>query len=145
MDEAVIREALVRHWQYDGIDYDRSHEIYHDDAVLEFPQSGERFVGKENFLTWRRRYPAKVDFKIRRITHDGDLWIVENLISYDGAPWMFTVNILRFRGDRVGHEAIYIMDGFDAADWRKQWATPFDRLASITPDEWQSGVPFGIG
>ena len=73
MDEAAIREALVRHWQYEGDDFGRSHEIYHDDAVLEFPQSGERFVGKENFLTWRKRYPAKVDFRIRRLAHADDL------------------------------------------------------------------------
>ena len=144
MDEAAIRDALVRHWQYDGIDDDRSHEIYHGDAVLEFPQSGERFVGKSSFLTWRRRYPAKVDFRIRRITHDGDLWVVENLISYDGAPWMFAVNILRFRGDRIAREAIYIMDGWDAAEWRREWSTPFDPLASVSPDEWRADEQFGI-
>ena len=66
MDDAAIRKALVRHWEFEGLDYDKSHEIYHDDAVLEFPQSGERFIGRQNFLTWRKKYPAKLDFKIRR-------------------------------------------------------------------------------
>jgi hypothetical protein len=47
VDEAKIRDGLLRHWRFEGIDYDKSHEIYHDDAVLEFPQSGERFVGNE--------------------------------------------------------------------------------------------------
>jgi hypothetical protein len=75
MDEDRIRDALLRHWQFEGIDYDKSHEIYHEDAVLEFPQSGERFVGRQNFLTWRKQYPAKLDFRIRKITHDGDLWV----------------------------------------------------------------------
>ena len=143
-DEPEIREALVRHWQYEGLDFDRSHEIYHDDAVLEFPQSGERFVGKENFLTWRKRYPAKIDFRIRRMTHDGDLWVTENLISYDGSPWMFTINILRFRGDRIAHEALYVFEGFEAAEWRQEWATRFDPLASVAPAEWQPGSPFGL-
>jgi hypothetical protein len=144
MDEATVRKALVRHWEYEGRDYDISHEIYHDDAVLEFPQSGERFIGKSNFLTWRKRYPAKLDFRVRRITGAGDLWVTENLISYDGSPWMFTLNVLQFRGDRIAHESLYVMEGFDAADWRSEWATMFDPQASVSPDEWREGVPFGI-
>lgn len=143
MDESAVREALMRHWRWDGIDYDKSHEIYHDDAVLEFPQSGERFVGKENFLTWRKKYPAKLDFRVRRLTHQGDLWVAENLISYDGSPWMFTVNILQFRGDKVANERIYIMEGFEPAPARVEWAEMFDPLASITPPDWRraEGVP----
>src|SRR3712207_8856359 len=43
-----------------GKDEDIAHEIYHDHAVLEFPQSGERFEGVENFREWRRQYPAKL-------------------------------------------------------------------------------------
>lgn len=139
MDEAVIRERLIRHWRYEGIDYDKSHEIYHDDAVLEFPQSGERFVGKENFLTWRRKYPAKLDFKIRRISHGGDLWVTENLLSYDGGPWMFTLNVLQFRDERIAHERLYVMEGFDAAPWRAEWAELFDPLEAITPADWRDG------
>ena len=52
MDDDRIRLALMRHWQFEGIDYDKSHEIYHEDAVLEFPQSGERFEGVANFTKW---------------------------------------------------------------------------------------------
>jgi SnoaL-like domain len=138
MDDSAIRDALLRHWRYEGIDYDKSHEIYHDDAVLEFPQSGERFVGKDRFLSWRRTYPAKLDFRIRRISHDGNLWVTENLISYDGSPWSFTLNILEFRGDKIAHERLYVMEGFEAAPWRAQWAETFDPLESITPADWRS-------
>jgi hypothetical protein len=144
MNEATIRAALVRHWQYEGTDFDKSHEIYHDDAVLEFPQSGERFIGKENFLTWRRKYPADLDFRIRRMTNSGDLWVTEYLLSYDGAPYMFTINVLQFRGDKIAKESIYVMEGFEAAGWRAEWATRFDPLASTSPAEWQEGASFGI-
>ena len=34
---------------------------------------------------------------------------------------MFTVSLMNFRGDRVAHERIYIMDGWDAAEWRAPW------------------------
>ena len=138
MDEARIRDGLIRHWRWEGIDYDKSHEIYHDDAVLEFPQSGERFVGKANFLVWRRKFPAKIEFRIRRITHHGELWITENLISYDDSPWMFSVNILRFRGDLIAHERIYIMEGFEPAESRAEWVERFDPLEAITPDDWRA-------
>jgi hypothetical protein len=49
LEETDLLQALKRHWDFSGKDEDASHEIYHDDAVLEFPQSGERFEGVENF------------------------------------------------------------------------------------------------
>jgi hypothetical protein len=128
LEDATVRADLERHWKYSGKDEDIAHEIYHADAVLEFPQSGERFEGVENFREWRRQYPAKLDFKIRRITIRDDFVVAENLISYDGGPWMFTVNMMEYRGNRVAHERIYIMDGWEAAEWRAPWrsATPAD-------------------
>jgi hypothetical protein len=60
-------------------------------------------------------------FHTRRITHRDDLVVVENLISYDGQPWTFTVNVMEFRDDRVAHERIDIMDGREAAVWREPW------------------------
>ena len=38
LDDADLMVALKRHWDYEGRDADISHEIHHDDAVLEFPQ-----------------------------------------------------------------------------------------------------------
>jgi hypothetical protein len=121
LDETDLLHALRRHWEYSGKDEDVAHEIYHDDAVLEFPQSGERFEGVQNLREWRRRYPADLKFHLRRITHREDVVVTEYLISYNGAPWMFTVSIMEFRGDRVAHERIYIMDGWDPAKWRAPW------------------------
>ena len=121
LTEDELVRALRRHWDYSGKDEDIAHEIYHDDAVLEFPQSGERFEGVENFREWRRRYPAELKFHLRRINTGGDLVVTENLISYNGAPWMFTVSIMEFRDDLVARERIYIMDGWEAAEWREPW------------------------
>ncbi len=121
LEETDLMQALRRHWEYSGKDEDLAHEIYHDDAVLEFPQSGERFEGVENFREWRRRYPANLKFHTRRITHRAGLVVVQNMISYDGAPWLYSVNLLEFRGDRVAHERIYITEGWEAAEWRTPW------------------------
>jgi hypothetical protein len=121
MDDEERRAQLARHWEYAATDQDVTHEIYHDDAVLEFPQSGERFEGVANFREWRREYPAMLAFEMRNLRGQGDLWIAENSISYDGGPWQPTVNILEFRGDKVARETIYITEPWEAPEWRARW------------------------
>lgn len=113
------RAALLR--LLHNNDRDLAHEIYADDAVLEFPQSGERFVGKDSFLTWRKRYPADVAFEVRRIHGHGDLWIAELLVTYDGsAPW-YGVSIHEFRDGLIVRETIYAGEGWEAPEWRASW------------------------
>jgi hypothetical protein len=121
MDEATVRAMLERHFGSAGSDPDAAHEMYDDDAVLEFPQSGERFVGVENFREWRSDYPASTRFEIREIRGRDDLWVAEISISYDQGPWNFGVSILEFRGDKVARESIYVSEGWDPPEWRAQW------------------------
>lgn len=42
----TVRRVVDRFFEYTGADVDRAEELYHDDAVLELPQSGERFEGR---------------------------------------------------------------------------------------------------
>ena len=121
VDDEARLALLRRHWQFAATDQDITHEIYHDDAVLEFPQSGERFEGVENFREWRRIYPTELAFETRRVRGAGDLWIVENSIRYGDGDWQPTVNILEFRGDKVARETIYITEPWMAPEWRAQW------------------------
>ncbi|SDU18961.1 nuclear transport factor 2 family protein [Jiangella alkaliphila] len=121
MDENAIRAALQRYIDYSGVDQDISHEIYHEDAVLEFPQSGERFEGIENFREWRRIYPARTDFEIRRLRGSGDLWVMELIVTYDSGSSMFGVSVFEFRGDKVIRETIYGGEAWEAPEWRARW------------------------
>ncbi|HJR92719.1 MAG TPA: nuclear transport factor 2 family protein [Acidimicrobiia bacterium] len=122
MLDPQLRAQLERHWEYSGKDEDIAHEVYAEGAVLEFPQGGERFEGVENFREWRRQYPAHVAFKVRRMNRWGDLVVAELLISYDGAPPLYTVNLLELNADnKIAHERIYIMEGWEAPDWRAPW------------------------
>jgi len=130
MDETALLATLRRLWEYEGKDDEISHEIYHDDAVLEFPQSQERYVGKENFLSWRKQYPASVKFKIRRIRGRGDFWVGELSISYDGGPWNYGCSILEFRGDKIARETIYITQGWEAPEWRAKWRAEWEDESS---------------
>ncbi len=123
MDENAARAALRRYIEYSGVDQDISHEIYHDDddAVLEFPQSGERFEGLENFREWRRIHPAKTEFEIRRLRGSGDPWVMELIVTYDGGTSLFGVSVFEFRGDEVSRETIYGGEPWDAPEWRARW------------------------
>lgn len=127
-DPAARLEIVRRYWEFPGADVERAGEIYHDDAVLEFPQSGERFEGVAGFTEWRRQYPADVKYRVRRVTARDDLVVCEVSVSYDGASWMLGVQLLEFRGDKVARERIYVMDGWDPPEWRAPWRaeTPAD-------------------
>ena len=48
MGNRETRAALERHWTASAAgDQDGEHEIYHDDAIVEYPQSGERIRGRQ--------------------------------------------------------------------------------------------------
>ena len=125
MDEATVRALLVRSFEYSRSDPERAHEMYAADAVLEFPQSGERFVGVENFRHWRSNYPASTSFDIRRVRGADDVWVVELAVTYDGSSERLGVSIHEFRDDKIVRETIYVTEPWDAPEWRAQWrATP---------------------
>jgi ketosteroid isomerase-like protein len=122
MDAETVRAALQHYFDHSATgDKDVAHEIYHQDAVLEFPQSGERFEGVENFREWRQMYPAKVDFQIQRVRGGGDVWAVELRLRYDGGPWNFGIDILEFRDGKVARESVYITEPWEAPQWRARW------------------------
>jgi len=116
-----IRAVLKLLFEDPGGDVTNAHEIYHDDAVLEFPQSGERFEGVELFTAWRSEYPAEVTFRIRRTVIFEDFSVVELSGAYDGGPEVLGVQMLDFRGNKVIRERIYVTEPWEAPQWRAAW------------------------
>ena len=94
--------------------------------MLEFPQSGERFRGRENITAWRQQYPARLEFEPRELRGGGDLWIAETGLRYDGGEPIGVIKILEFRGDKVTRETIYFAEPFPAPDWRAPYAEDGD-------------------
>jgi hypothetical protein len=121
MDAATVQAMLERHFEYAGSDPDAAHEMYHEDAVLEFPQSGERFVGVENLREWRSNYPDSTTVEFREVRGRDDLWIAEISISYGEGPAMLGVSILELRDDKIARESIYVTERWEAPEWRAQW------------------------
>jgi hypothetical protein len=114
-----IREALNAHWQASAAgNADAEHDIYADDAICDYPQSGERILERKNLQALRSHHPGKPSgFTVKRILGKGDLWITEYTITYQGKP-AYTVSIMEFRNGKVVHETQYFADPFDAPAWR---------------------------
>ena len=121
-----IRAALDQHWAAsDANDFDMEHRIYHEDAVLEYPQSGERTRSRRNIQNQRAGQPSKKRFTVRRIIGGGDLWVTEFVLTYDDKP-SYTVSIMEFRGNKVARETQYFADPFVAPSSRAQWVERMD-------------------
>jgi len=124
--EQQIRAALDQHWAAsDANDFVTEHLIYREDAVLEYPQSGELTRGRSNIQGQRESQPNKKRFSIRRIVGSGELWVTEYILTYDGKP-SYTVSIMEFKGDKVARETQYFADPFPAPAFRAQWVERMD-------------------
>ncbi|HEX3860619.1 MAG TPA: nuclear transport factor 2 family protein [Stellaceae bacterium] len=121
MDDREIRMVLARHWAAsDANDLEEEHQIYREDAVLEYPQSGERIRGRREIQSSRAAQPNQKRFTVRRIIGAGDLWVTEYVLTYDGQP-SYTVSIMEFLDGKVARETQYFGDPFKPGTSRAQW------------------------
>src|SRR5713101_2691563 len=131
MDDRTVRVALQRHWDAsDASDFKAEHEIYREDAVLDYPQSGERIRGRHNIQESRFVQPNKKRFTVRRIIGSGDLWVTEFVLAYDGIP-SYAVSIMEFREGLVANETQYFADRFDPAPSRAHLVVRVGEITSF--------------
>ncbi len=129
MGEQENRTALDRHWAASASgDQNAEHDIYADDSICDYPQSGERIRGRRNLQALRSHHPGKPSgFEVTRIVGAGDLWITEYMIHYANSAPLFTVSIMEFAGGKVVHETQYFGDAFDPPAWRARWVERMPR------------------
>src|SRR5262245_26693655 len=120
MDAETVRAMLLRNLGQAAADPMGSHDMYADDAVLEFPQSGERFEGVANIREWRSRYPGAVEYDVGRIRGAADFWVVELTVSYDGGEPRYGIDLLETRDGKFSRETIYVAEPFAAPEWRAE-------------------------
>ena len=122
--DADIRARIQQHWDAsESGDVVVEHEIYAADAILDYPQSGERFRGRAKIQAQRGGHPAERHFTVRRILGSGDLWVSECVITYDGVPTC-SVSIMEITDGSVSHETQYFADPFDPSPARAALAEP---------------------
>jgi hypothetical protein len=121
MDESAVRELIADHYATAGKDEVAAAEIFADDAIIEWPQSGERIRGKPQIIALHEAAPVAVDIAVRRIIGSGDVWVTEATITYDGASSTKAVFILEFRDGKVFRETDYFGEPFAPPDNRSKW------------------------
>jgi hypothetical protein len=102
------------------------YEMAADDLVLEYPQSGERFRGRDRIAQMNTSYPASTGTAprgtLRRVLKPGSAWVIEGTIDYgDGTP-VSAISIIETGADgKVVHQTDYFANPFPAPDWRKPY------------------------
>jgi hypothetical protein len=133
MSDQEIGAALNQHWSASNSgDFITEHDIYHDDAVLDYPQSRERILGRRNIQASRMAQPNKKLFSVHRILGGADLWVSELVMTYDAKPY-YTVSIMEFRGLQISHETQYFADPFEAGESRRRWVVSMDDPKTRVP------------
>jgi hypothetical protein len=112
---------LDRHWTAsDASDFEVEHEIYREDAVLEYPKSGERIRGRGNIQASRFAQPSKKRFMVRRIFGASDLWVTKFVLAHDEQP-SYALSIMGFKDGRAACETQYFGDAFEPGPSRARW------------------------
>ncbi len=101
-------------------------EVFHEDAVMDWPQSGERVVGGDNRRGVYHAFPTLPRITPRRILGEGDLWIAEATLDYGGGAVYQTVFIFEMRDGKIARETAYWSEPFDAPEWRAPWVERFE-------------------
>ena len=97
--------------------------VYAEDAILDYPQSGERFRGRPTIAAQRGGHPARRHFTVLRVVGSGDLRVSECVITYDGVP-THSLSVMELTGGLVTHETQYFADPFSPAPGRSGLAEP---------------------
>jgi hypothetical protein len=119
-----MRARIREHWAAsERGDADAEHAIYAEDAILDYPQSGERFRGRSTIQAQRGGNPAERHFTVRRILGAGEVWVSECVITYDGVP-TYSVSVMEISDGLVMHETQYFADPFPASSGRAALAEP---------------------
>jgi len=122
MELEVNHAAVKQHWRAVGAgNLEAELKIYHKDAELEYPQSGEFITGRDNIKASLSVQPDRGRIETSRILGSDDLWVSELILVKDGQQTN-VVSIMEFRDGLVFHESQYFAEPFKAPQWRTQWA-----------------------
>lgn len=121
MEPTAARALLSRHWAAaNSGDADAEHDLYAEDVIVDYPQSGEIIHGKADLRAVRTHQPGDRTLTIRKVVGSGDVWVSEYVLTRDGTP-TYTVSIMQFSGAHVVRETQYFAEPFEPPEWRSQW------------------------
>jgi hypothetical protein len=123
MDEEQARQFLTQ--LYSNLSPEEEYNVRHQDYVMEMPQSGERFRGRENMRAIQRARGNQANtpryLQLRRVLVKEGLWVVEAVIDYGDGRVFDVVLILELRDGKMWRDRWYFAEPFEAPEWRSQW------------------------
>jgi len=124
MEETAARAAIDRYWKAAADhDFESVGDLFTDDVLIEWPQSGERVRGKEACMRVFSSYPGGSPklIGVRRVMGSGDMWMSETELEYPGAQRYITASMFEFKDGRIAHEIDYFAEEMPAPEWRMEW------------------------
>jgi ketosteroid isomerase-like protein len=123
MDERDARQVAEKLWKALQVgDWETAAGCLHDDFVQEWPQSGERIVGRDNAIAIEQSFPGGLPtMRFRRTLSGGDLAVLEFELTYADGSRYLGASILEFRDGKVVRETDYYSQPFQAPEWRARW------------------------
>lgn len=96
-------------------------ELFHEDAIMDWPQSGEKIVGGDNRRAVYGAFPTLPTITPRRMVSSGDLVVAEATLDYGSATAYKSVFIFEFKDGKIAKETAYWSEPFAAPEWRAKW------------------------
>jgi SnoaL-like domain len=120
MDEWEATRFLTELFSH--LSAEAEYELRHEDYVMEMPQSGERFRGREKMREFQKAYPTPPKIHLRRVLVKDRLWVVEGVNDYGGGQVFDVVLIIELRDGKMWRDTRYYAEPFEAPEWRAAWA-----------------------
>ena len=120
-DAAAFRQGLegLLGADGDGLSPAREYEVRRPDVVIDIPQSGERFRGRDSIRTMQEMWPEPAPvITVRKVTGGGQVWVVEADTSYAGDPGQAVVMLELDSDGLITGETRYYTKPFEAPAWR---------------------------
>lgn len=113
--------VVERLWKaFDALDFETAGDLLHDDFIEEWPQSGEKVRGRENFVALNKHYPGHWRVTILNMLASGDQVVSEVKLEYKDEI-VYAVSFFEFNDGKISRERDYWPEPFESPEWRRQW------------------------
>jgi limonene-1,2-epoxide hydrolase len=113
--------TIERFWRtFETLDFEEAAKFLHREYVAEWPQSGERIRGSENFVAVNKLYPFHWQVSIVRLFAGGNQVVSEVRLEH-ADELVFAVSIFTFEDGKIIREIDYWPEPYDPPAWRARW------------------------
>jgi len=136
----VVERAIQA---FNDRDLEAGADLIHPEITLKYPQSGEVFHGRDNYLATLANYPGLPEVEVAEprgghqqvqvvtpmpfstptitVIGSGDTFTVESLNTYPDGSVYHGVSIMKVQDAKIIEEVAYFAAPFDPPDWRRPY------------------------